>query len=70
MRVNVSNHSKTMLAAVLHGTRDVRMEEVSIPHLDPEDLLARVEAASVDFTDRKVYLRGRHPMIEDRKSVV
>ena len=64
MRVNVSNHSKTMLAAVLHGARDVRMEEVSIPYLDPEDLLARVEAASIDFTDRKVYLRGRHPMIE------
>ncbi len=62
MAANV--HKQTMLAAVLHGAKDVRMEEVPIPHVGPEDLLARVEAASVDFTDRKVYLSGRHPMIE------
>jgi L-iditol 2-dehydrogenase len=52
-----------MVAAVLHGAEDVRLEEVPIPSLGPEDLLARVEAASIDFTDRKVYLRGSHPMI-------
>lgn len=52
------------MAAVLHGARDVRLEKVPIPRLEPEDLLARVEAASLDFTDRKVYLRGSHPMIE------
>lgn len=62
MAVNVI--SKTMLAAVLHGPRDVRLEEVPIPHPGGYDLLARVEAASVDFTDRKVFLRGSHPMIE------
>ncbi|HWR20664.1 MAG TPA: zinc-binding dehydrogenase [Verrucomicrobiae bacterium] len=56
--------SRTMVAAVLHGAKDVRLEEVPIPRLGPEDLLARVEAASIDFTDRKVYLRGSHPMIE------
>jgi L-iditol 2-dehydrogenase len=53
----------TMLAAVLHGARDVRLEEVPIPVPGPGDLLARVEVASVDSTDRKVYLRGGHPMI-------
>lgn len=52
-----------MVAAVLHGAKDVRLEEMPIPQLGPEDLLARVEAASPDFTDRKVYLRGSHPMI-------
>ena len=62
MAVDVLN--KTMLAAVLHGARDVRLEEVPVPQPGPEDLLARVEAASLDFTDRKVYLRGSHPMIE------
>lgn len=62
MVVNMRNEA--MLAAVLHGARDVRFEKVPIPHLGPEDLLARVEAASIDFTDRKVYLRGSHPMIE------
>lgn len=53
-----------MVAAVLHGAEDVRLEEVPIPQLGQEDLLAKVEAASLDFTDRKVYLRGSHPMIE------
>lgn len=62
MAVNVIN--ETMLAAVLHGPQDVRLEEVPIPRPGGNDLLARVEAASVDFTDRKVYLRGSHPMIE------
>lgn len=54
---------RRMTAAVLHGPEDVRLEEVPIPAIGPQDLLARVEAASIDFTDRKVYLRGSHPMI-------
>src|SRR5574337_782855 len=55
--------SRTMMAAVLHGPEDVRLEEMPIPQVGPKDLLAKVEAASIDFTDRKVYLRGSHPMI-------
>lgn len=61
MSVEIMN--RTMMAAVLHGPEDVRLEEVPIPRIGPKDLLARVEAASIDFTDRKVYLRGSHPMI-------
>lgn len=53
-----------MRAAVLYGAEDVRMEEVPIPVPAPGEILARVDAASVDFTDRKVYLRGQHPMIK------
>jgi L-iditol 2-dehydrogenase len=53
-----------MRAAVLHGAEDVRMEEVPIPVPGPGEILARVDVASVDFTDRKVYLRGQHPMIK------
>ncbi len=52
-----------MRAAVLHGAEDVRMEDVPIPSPGPGEVLARVDVASVDFTDRKVYLRGQHPMI-------
>lgn len=52
-----------MVAAVLHGPGDVRFEEVAIPEPGPEEVLVRIEAASVDSTDRKVVLRGRHPMI-------
>jgi L-iditol 2-dehydrogenase len=53
-----------MTAAVLHGPEDVRFEEVDVPEPGPEEVLVRVEAASVDFTDRKVFQRGHHPMIQ------
>jgi L-iditol 2-dehydrogenase len=53
-----------MRAAVLYGAEDIRMEEVSIPRPGPGEVLVRVDVASVDFTDRKVYLRGQHPMIK------
>ena len=52
-----------MRAAVLYGAEDVRMEEVPTPVPGPGEVLARVDVASVDFTDRKVYLRGQHAMI-------
>lgn len=52
-----------MRAAMLHGPEDVRFEDVPIPQPGPGEVLARVDVASVDFTDRKVYLRGSHPMI-------
>jgi len=52
-----------MRAALLYGAEDIRMEDVPIPRPGPGEVLARVDVASVDFTDRKVYLRGRHPMI-------
>jgi L-iditol 2-dehydrogenase len=53
-----------MRAAVLYGAEDVRMEEVPIPAPGPGEIVARVDVASMDFTDRKVYLRGQHPMIK------
>lgn len=55
---------RRMRAAVLHGPEDVRLEEVPIPIPGPGELLVRVDVASADFTDRKVYLRGSHPMIQ------
>jgi L-iditol 2-dehydrogenase len=54
---------RLMRAAVLHGAEDVRMEDVPIPSPGRGEVLARVDVASIDFTDRKVYLRGQHPMI-------
>lgn len=59
----MSTPSGKMLAAVLYGPRDVRMEEVDVPRIGPGEILAKVEAASVDFTDWKVFLRSKHPMI-------
>jgi L-iditol 2-dehydrogenase len=40
------------------------MEDVPIPVPGGGEVLARVDVASIDFTDRKVYLQGRHPMIK------
>jgi L-iditol 2-dehydrogenase len=56
--------ARRMRAALLYGAEDIRMEEVPIPHPGPGEVLVRVDVASVDFTDRKVFLRGRHPMIQ------
>ncbi len=55
--------TRRMRAAVLYGPEDARIEEVPIPAPGPGELLVRVDVASVDFTDRKVFLRGSHPMI-------
>jgi len=53
-----------MRAAVLYGAEDVRMEQIPIPVPGPGEIVAQVDVASVDFTDRKVFLRGQHPMIK------
>jgi L-iditol 2-dehydrogenase len=39
------------------------MEDVPVPVPGPGEIVARVDVASVDFTDYKVYRRGQHPMI-------
>ena len=51
---------KNMLACVLHGKEDVRLEKVPVPKLQAGDLLVRVEAALTCGTDLKVFLRGYH----------
>ena len=50
----------TMLAAVLYGQEDVRIEQVSVPHADPGELIVRVSAALTCGTDLKVFRRGYH----------
>lgn len=55
---------RQMHAAVLYGPEDARWEQVPVPRPGPGEVVARVEVASADFTDRKVYRRGRHPMIQ------
>ena len=48
--------SRTMLAAVLHGVRDLRVEERPLPELVPGTVLLRVRAGSVRH--RRPLLRG------------
>lgn len=52
--------AETMLAAVLHGSEDLRMEQVPVPHAGEGELVVRVGAALTCGTDLKVYRRGYH----------
>ena len=51
---------ETMLAAVLHGREDLRMEQVAVPVAGPGELVLRVDAALTCGTDLKVFRRGYH----------
>ncbi len=51
---------ETMLAAVLHGREDLRLERVPVPVAGAGELVLRVEAALTCGTDLKVFRRGYH----------
>jgi L-iditol 2-dehydrogenase len=50
----------TMMAAVLHGREDIRIESVPVPVAAPGELVVRVGAALTCGTDLKVFRRGYH----------
>jgi L-iditol 2-dehydrogenase len=50
----------TMLAAILHGKEDVRVERVPIPEPASGEIVVRVHSALTCGTDLKVYRRGYH----------
>lgn len=49
-----------MLAAVLYGREELRVESVSIPKIEPADVLVKVHVALTCGTDLKVFRRGYH----------
>jgi L-iditol 2-dehydrogenase len=49
-----------MMAAVLHGREDLKIERVDIPSVGAEDLLVRVKVALTCGTDFKVWKQGYH----------
>jgi len=49
-----------MKAAVFYAPQEVRLEEIEIPDISPEEVLVKVRAALTCGTDRKTYLRGHH----------
>ena len=55
--------AQTMLAAVLHGSEDLRMERIPVPEAGEGELVVRVGAALTCGTDLKVYRRGYHAMM-------
>jgi len=52
--------TRTMIAAVLHGREDLRVERVAVPVAGPGELVLRVGAALTCGTDLKIYRRGYH----------
>lgn len=52
-----------MLAAVLHGKEDLRLERVPVPEPDAGEIVIRVAAALTCGTDLKVYRRGYHAVM-------
>ena len=52
-----------MLAAVLHGKEDLRIEQVPVPEPALGEIVIRVAAALTCGTDLKVYRRGYHAMM-------
>ena len=59
----VQRPAKTMLAAVLYGSEDLRMERIPLPTPGEGELLVRVAAALTCGTDLKVYRRGYHALM-------
>jgi L-iditol 2-dehydrogenase len=59
----VEGTARTMLAAVLYGSEDLRMEQIPVPAIGPGELLLRVGAALTCGTDLKVYRRGYHAVM-------
>jgi len=49
-----------MMAAVLYGRENLKVEPVSVPRLDSGDVLVRIKAALTCGTDVKVFRRGYH----------
>ncbi len=56
----IASRNGHMMAAVLHGREDLKIERVEIPAVGPEDLLIRVRAALTCGTDFKVWRQGYH----------
>src|SRR3989442_955197 len=59
-----------MTAAVLHGSEDLRVEQVDIPAIGPDEVLVRVRVALTDGTDLKVWKRGYHARMITPPAVV
>lgn len=52
-----------MKAAVFYGARDVRVEEVETPKLDPGDVLLRIKACGICGSDLHTYKLGDFPAV-------
>ena len=49
-----------MKAAIIYGSRDVRVEDIDMPELNPGEVRVKIGAALTCGTDLKVFKRGYH----------
>ena len=54
------SEKKTMIAAVLYGKSDVRVEQTPVPRIGKGEVLVRIRAALTCGTDLKTYRQGFH----------
>jgi L-iditol 2-dehydrogenase len=47
-----------MRAALLHGVRDLRVEDVEVPEIGADEVLVKIKAATTCGTDVKIFQRG------------
>jgi threonine dehydrogenase-like Zn-dependent dehydrogenase len=59
-----------MLAAVLHGPEDLRVQEVEIPHLAEGEVLLRSRAAAICGTDMRIFRHGHSRLPAGTKRVL
>ena len=60
MRELIKVSREKMMAAVLYGKCDVRIEQIPIPRVEFGEVLVRIKAALTCGTDLKVYRQGFH----------
>ncbi|AJY74668.1 NAD(P)-dependent alcohol dehydrogenase [Paenibacillus beijingensis] len=53
------NVPQTMKAAVMHGTREIRIEELPVPQIAPDEVLIKVMAVGICGSDLHYYTHGR-----------
>lgn len=59
-----------MLAAVLFGQNDLRIEQIPAPEISDEEVLLRCHAASICGTDMRIYRYGHSRLPADTKRIL
>ncbi len=60
MTITIVQATGVMTAAVLYGSEDLRVEQIEVPRIAPDEVLLKVKVALTCGTDLKVWKRGYH----------
>jgi L-iditol 2-dehydrogenase len=59
----------SMLAARLHGPKDIRVQKVDVPEISDEEILVQVKSSFICGTDVRMYMNG-HPAASPDKPLI